>query len=525
MRISDDRYSRDRLRLDLALRFIHHEARTHTIRAWTGLTDDRIRKLYRTYLCEAGGTRVARHRGKSPRQAAFFTRCLRMRREAAVFASVSSLFGLITPQSITRRPRHAAGAHGGARCPALRGLRDLPRAGDEPQISFEHAVFLIGALDSGDELRVAHCRDCAGVLVTDRLALRPPVCNECAGARHSAVGRRRRGLRLGRRIPAAAGGRFARVSIRPTLFSGQFLDRRAELRDDPRWVLAARSDPATRYVLGAGAAQLVTGGGSIEIAFLTGDDPLVARPPRRGPHLVRLVPRRALRAGRNARTVLRQPRTARRHRAQGAAAARAAVAGRFRLAARLCARTGAVEGAASLLRRLRCANLPARAGHVMRCSRESCGNETFPRLDPAIIVLVTDASGERALLGRQASWPAGPILDHRRLRRARRKSRGRGGARGGRGNRRAGGGGRIRLLAAMAVSVLADAGISRRGAAPMPSRCATASWRTRAGSRVPTWRPVIRRCPRPARSPRASSTAGSTARRARCGAGSRRCVC
>src|SRR6188474_2624554 len=101
MRISDDRYSRDRLRLDLALRFIHHEARTHTIRAWTGLTDDRIRKLYRTYLCEAGGTGVTRHRGKSPRQAAFFTRSLRMRREAAVFASVSSLFGLITRDSIT----------------------------------------------------------------------------------------------------------------------------------------------------------------------------------------------------------------------------------------------------------------------------------------------------------------------------------------------------------------------------------------------------------------------------------------
>jgi len=29
----------------------------------------------------------------------------------------------------------------------------------------------------------------------------------------------------------------------------------------------------------------------------------------------------------------------------------------------------------------------------------------FPRLDPAIIVLVSD--GERALLGRQASWPIG----------------------------------------------------------------------------------------------------------------------
>jgi NAD+ diphosphatase len=52
-------------------------------------------------------------------------------------------------------------------------------------------------------------------------------------------------------------------------------------------------------------------------------------------------------------------------------------------------------------------NLRARAGHVMRCSRAGCGTETFPRLDPAIIVLVADPSGERALLGRQAAWPQG----------------------------------------------------------------------------------------------------------------------
>jgi NAD+ diphosphatase len=52
-------------------------------------------------------------------------------------------------------------------------------------------------------------------------------------------------------------------------------------------------------------------------------------------------------------------------------------------------------------------NGPARAGHVMRCTRSGCCHETFPRLDPAIIVLVTSSDGERALLGRQASWPAG----------------------------------------------------------------------------------------------------------------------
>lgn len=45
------------------------------------------------------------------------------------------------------------------------------------------------------------------------------------------------------------------------------------------------------------------------------------------------------------------------------------------------------------------------AGHVHQCTNPECGNQVFPRIDPAIIVLVTD--GERALLGRQPSWPPG----------------------------------------------------------------------------------------------------------------------
>lgn len=51
------------------------------------------------------------------------------------------------------------------------------------------------------------------------------------------------------------------------------------------------------------------------------------------------------------------------------------------------------------------ATAPVRAGHVMRCTNDACAQESFPRIDPAIIVLVTD--GQRALLGRQASWPPG----------------------------------------------------------------------------------------------------------------------
>jgi NAD+ diphosphatase len=44
------------------------------------------------------------------------------------------------------------------------------------------------------------------------------------------------------------------------------------------------------------------------------------------------------------------------------------------------------------------------AGHVLRCT--SCGREQFPRTDPAVIMLVTDDE-DRALLGRQPSWPRG----------------------------------------------------------------------------------------------------------------------
>lgn len=63
----------------------------------------------------------------------------------------------------------------------------------------------------------------------------------------------------------------------------------------------------------------------------------------------------------------------------------------WRERSRFCGRCGA-------------ATVVARGGHAARCADAACGLEQFPRLDPAIIVLVTD--GERCLLGRQAGWPA-----------------------------------------------------------------------------------------------------------------------
>jgi NAD+ diphosphatase len=49
-------------------------------------------------------------------------------------------------------------------------------------------------------------------------------------------------------------------------------------------------------------------------------------------------------------------------------------------------------------------NLLRSAGHRMACSNEECGRVSFPRIDPAIIVLVTHK--DACLLGHNANWPA-----------------------------------------------------------------------------------------------------------------------
>jgi len=48
---------------------------------------------------------------------------------------------------------------------------------------------------------------------------------------------------------------------------------------------------------------------------------------------------------------------------------------------------------------------PEAGGNARTCVNADCGRVIFPRVDPAIIVLVSD--GDRCLLGRQARWPEG----------------------------------------------------------------------------------------------------------------------
>ncbi len=182
MRISDDRYNRDRLRHDLALRMIRHEARTCTIRTWTGLTDDRIRKLYRAYVQNEQTNPVRRHRGKSPSQVEFFLRHPATLFEALTLGSLYALWELLAAArtAFARERTGTSIERGIVFCAAYETYALLHQPA---RISFEHAWFLLGALTRADELRLEACPGCGGVLLRDRLADRRGKCAQCRAAR------------------------------------------------------------------------------------------------------------------------------------------------------------------------------------------------------------------------------------------------------------------------------------------------------------------------------------------------------
>jgi len=173
MRVTDDRYRRDRSRLELALRLIKLEARTRTIREWTGLSDDRIRKLFRSYI--RPGAAVKRHRGKSPEQVSFFLRATGVDSDTHALAALLVLFGVLPTNERSSR-RAAPIGRGKLLCEAFEAYeRIVPK----PRIDFEHAAFLARALSSEDEICLRWCDRCGGINVVERMSLRSLECQAC----------------------------------------------------------------------------------------------------------------------------------------------------------------------------------------------------------------------------------------------------------------------------------------------------------------------------------------------------------
>jgi hypothetical protein len=187
MRVSDHRYTRDLRRYNLALRLIGHEARTQTICVWTGFSDERVRKLYRSFF-RGYDPRAAslRHRGPSPRRLATFLRSPVMRSEAAAVAGLCQLHGVIPAKPLANARRELPSVPCGERlCYAFELYRAIvPQA----QLNIEQLILLVTILAQGEELETGHCAECGGAVLVDKLGASRRLCTHCRHATsHSSV--------------------------------------------------------------------------------------------------------------------------------------------------------------------------------------------------------------------------------------------------------------------------------------------------------------------------------------------------
>jgi NAD+ diphosphatase len=181
------------------------------------------------------------------------------------------------------------------------------------------------------------------------------------------------------------------------------LDRRGEMRVAQDWARAAMADPGTRFLLACGTSHLMRIDPTGTIAFVDAAYPGLASLDES--HLILLGwfrGNRCVLVDLPVDAEIPKPPDTRfeelrpllpllhEDEAQLLAYCRALLVWRARQ--RYCGVCGAPTA-------------PHSAGHVLLCSREGCGTSFFPRIDPAVIVLVAD--GALALLGRQAAWPAG----------------------------------------------------------------------------------------------------------------------
>ena len=191
MRLTDDRYASERRQFELALRMIGHEARTRTIRECTGLSDDRIRKLYSTYFRNAGRAGIKRRRGKSPRQVQHYVKSPVNQLQATTLVALycASLLLRVDDDDAVHCCWPRPDVDFGHRlCRAYETYLVLH---EDARLSFEWAWNLLHCIAWNDELYLAVCDRCDARYVQDAYALDNRTCPACdIGSSSGTLGRR-----------------------------------------------------------------------------------------------------------------------------------------------------------------------------------------------------------------------------------------------------------------------------------------------------------------------------------------------
>jgi hypothetical protein len=175
MRISEDRYSRDLRRLNLAERLIRHEVRTQWICAWTGLSHHRVRNLYRSYDKSLGV--VPRHRGPSPNRLATYLRSPALRAEASAIGGLARVFGVVPPKPTPNAWRDRANVEAGERlCAVFELFRQIV---PQSRFTMDQFIRLAMALIQEGELEIGHCSSCHGALLLECSVATRRLCLAC----------------------------------------------------------------------------------------------------------------------------------------------------------------------------------------------------------------------------------------------------------------------------------------------------------------------------------------------------------
>jgi hypothetical protein len=187
---TENRYSRQLRRYAFALRLIHHNARTQTILAWSGLSTYRIRTLYRANGADQGDPGRRRPRGRPPYQLQFFWRSTKRADEGAALGGIARLLNVIPPHPVQQGPERACSLQQGERvCTAYELWKAyIP----DSEISIDHAFLLVAALARGDEIRLGHCAGCNRLILIDCLKPGVQPCADCESTKadeHSRVRR------------------------------------------------------------------------------------------------------------------------------------------------------------------------------------------------------------------------------------------------------------------------------------------------------------------------------------------------
>jgi hypothetical protein len=177
MRLTDDRYTLQRRRLEVALRLIRHHARSSTIRECTGISEDRVRKLHRSYFSDLP-TAPHRKRGKSPQHIHCLTRNLQARADAALLAGIFHSVGLL--DEIRSLPDERIDSRIAARiCDGYELFMTLRPRLQPNEFSFEHAWFLVRALARTGVIEATRCPLCSGMTLQDIYAPKRAMCPLC----------------------------------------------------------------------------------------------------------------------------------------------------------------------------------------------------------------------------------------------------------------------------------------------------------------------------------------------------------